>query len=163
MYPFHDHATGYSLVPMEMKPKLIFRFLPTTEAEVIDVKVKIVNASMLNISWTVLSYGLNISHFTIYYQTVSSRRVHTHSPFLVDAPGTTSFLVEVAEHIPDLEHQFQVSASTWVDEGQVEGEKSPLTENSRVIFGNYHNIICLFWRWVKFHVFRVDVKHTRYV
>ena len=100
-----------------------------------NVSIQVTNATMLTVSWDLVGQSRwNIHHYTIYYS--------AFSPVLykvVDESTTetnkTSEAVVIRELEAGVEHQFQVTASLEIQGYVFEGEKSLLTEDSRIVFG----------------------------
>ena len=100
-----------------------------------NVSIRVTNATMLMVSWALVGQlHWNIHHYTIYYS--------AFSPVLykvVDESTTetnkTSEAVVIRELEAGVEHQFQVTASLEIQGYVFEGEKSLLTEDSRIVFG----------------------------
>ena len=100
-----------------------------------NVSIMVTNATMLMVSWDLVGQSRwKIHHYTIYYS--------AFSPVLykvVDESTTetnkTSEAVVIRELEAGVEHQFQVTASLEIQGYVFEGEKSLLTEDSRIVFG----------------------------
>lgn len=87
-----------------------------------NVKVKIVNATALLVSWDALNVSY-LHHYTIYY---SAKEVDiVFDEFAKKVPPTsTSDIVNIRESTAGVEHQFQVTASLKIADEVYEGEKS---------------------------------------
>ena len=102
-----------------------------------NVSVQVTNATMLMVSWDLVGQSRwNIHHYTIYYSAFSPVLYKVVDESTIEiTPNKTSVAVVIRELEAGVEHRFQVTASLEI-QGQVyEGEKSLLTEDSRVVFG----------------------------
>ena len=102
-----------------------------------NVSIQVTNATTLMVSWDLVGQSRwNIHHYTIYYSAFSPvlYKVVDESKIEILA-NKTSEAVVIRELEAGVEHLFQVTASLEI-QGQVyEGERSPLTEDSRVVVG----------------------------
>ena len=102
-----------------------------------NVSVQVTNATMLMVSWELVGQSrLNIHHYTIYYNAFSPVLYKVVDESTIETPpNKTSVAVVIRELEAGVEHQFQVTASLEIQGELYEGEKSLLTEDSRVVFG----------------------------
>ena len=98
------------------------------------MSVQVTNATMLMVSWDLVGQSRwNIHHYTIYYSAFSPVLYKVIDESTIEVlPNKTSEAVVIWELEAGVEHQFQVTEIQGV---VYEGEKSILTEDSRVAFG----------------------------
>ena len=102
-----------------------------------NVSVQVINATMLMVSWGLVGQShWTIHHYTIYYSAFSPvlHKVIDESTIEI-LPNKISEAVVIRELEAGVEHRFQVTASLEIQGEVYEGEKSILTEDSRVVFG----------------------------
>ena len=100
------------------------------------VRVKVVNATALLVSWDALR---NAHHYTIYYSAFSPELFKVVEELTMVVPSTrTSDIVVIRELAAEVEHQFQVTASLVVQGEMYESGKSILTKT--VIGKGYINL-----------------------
>jgi len=103
------------------------------------VKVKVVNATAVLVSWDALR---NTHHYTIYYSAFSPELFKVVDESKTVVPSTrTSDTVVIRELAAGVEHQFRVTSSLEVQGGVYERQTSFLTSNSKIIFGKALYII----------------------
>ena len=105
-----------------------------------NVSVQVTNATVLMVSWDLVGQSRwNIHHYTIYYSAFSSVLYKVIDESTIEVPpNKTSEAVVIRELEAGVEHRFQVTASLVIQGEVYEGEKSILTEDSRVVFGKPH-------------------------
>ena len=98
-----------------------------------NVKIQVTNATTLLVSW---DQSLWNTHYTLYYSAFSPvlYRVVDESTTVIPSNKTYAAVV-VRELAAGIEHRFQVTASVEPQGKVCEGEKSMLTEDSKIIFG----------------------------
>ena len=109
-------------------------FITLSAAMVIrNVKLQVINATTLLVSW---DQSLWSTHYTLYYSAFSPVLYKVVDKLTTMIPSNkTSAAVVIRELEAGIEHRFQVAASIETREEVCEGEKSMLTEESRLIFG----------------------------
>ena len=86
------------------------------------VRVKVVNATAMLVSWDALR---NAHHYTIYYSAFSPELFKVVDELTIVVPSTrTSDIVVIRELAAELEHQFQATASVVVQGEVYESRKS---------------------------------------
>ena len=94
--------------------------------------MKLVNATALLAQWSTLELEtLSISFYTVYYGTFSEEQNQTAVALRSVPNDTTSFLLDVRDLTPGLQHQFRVTASVDIEEEVIEGEASDYA----IVFG----------------------------
>ena len=94
--------------------------------------MKVVNATALLAQWTALELEtLSISFYTVYYGTFSEEQNQTAVALRSVPNDTTSFLLDVRDLTPGLQHQFRVTASVDIEGEVIEGEASEYA----IVFG----------------------------
>ena len=98
-----------------------------------NVKIQVTNATTLLVSWDQSLWSI---HYTLYYSAFSPvlYKVVDESTTVIPSNKTYAAVV-IRELTAGIEHRFQVTASVETQGEVCEGEKSMLTENSRIIFG----------------------------
>jgi len=97
------------------------------------VRVKVVNATALVVSWDALR---DTHHYNIYYSAFSPELFKVVDGSKIVVPSTrTSDIVIIREFAAGVEHQFQVTSSVEVQGGIYERKKSFLTAYSKIVFG----------------------------
>ena len=85
--------------------------------------MEVVNATVLLAQWTALKLEtLSISFYTVYYETFSEEQNQTAVTLRSVPNDTTSFLLDVRDLTPGLQHQFRVTASVEREGEVIEGE-----------------------------------------
>ena len=103
------------------------------------VRVKVVNATALLVSWDALR---NTHHYTIYYSAFSPELFKVVEELTIVVPSTrTSDIVVIRELAAGVEHQFQVTASLVVQGEMYESSKS--IPRKIVIGKGYINFACI--------------------
>ena len=102
-----------------------------------NVSVQVTNATTLMVSWDLVGQSRwNIHHYTNYYNAFSPVLYKVVDESTVEIPpNKTSEAVVIRELEAGVEHRFQVTASLEIQGEVYEGEKSLLTEDSRIVFG----------------------------
>ena len=102
------------------------------------VRVKVVNATALLVSWDALR---NAHHYTIYYSAFSPELFKVVDDMTIVVPSTgTSDTVVIRELTAGVEHRFQVTASVVVQGEMYESGKSIRT---KIVIGKgYINFAC---------------------
>ena len=94
--------------------------------------MKVVNATTLLAQWTALKLEtLSISFYTVYYEIFSEEQNQTAGTVRSFPNDTTSFLLDVRDLTPGLQHQFRVTASVDIEGEVIEGEASEYA----IVFG----------------------------
>ena len=98
-----------------------------------NVKIQVTNATTLLVSW---DQSLWTTYYTLYYSAFSPvlYKVVDESTIVIPSNKTYAAVV-VRELAAGIEHWFQVTASVETQGEVCEGEKSMLTEDSKIIFG----------------------------
>ena len=105
-------------------------------AAVEGLSVNIVTATALLVHWTALEIQtLSVSLYTVYYKAYSEKRNGTVAELHSVPNNQTSFLLDVRDLTPGLQHQFQVTASVELHGEVIEGEAN----EDAVVFGKYMN------------------------
>jgi len=105
---------------------------------VVAVRVKVVNATALLVSWDALR---NARHYTIYYSAFSPELFKVVDEFKIVVPSTkTSSIVIIQELTAGVEQQFQVTSSLKLQGEVYESEKSILTKAFKMVFGKSMSI-----------------------
>ena len=115
-----------------MLPVLLTSCVFSSVAAVEGLSVKVVNATALLAQWTALELEtLSISFYTVYYGTFSEEQNQTAVALRSVPNDTTSFLLDVRDLTPGLQHQFRVTASVDIEGEVIEGEASEYA----IVFG----------------------------
>ena len=105
----------------------------STAVVVRNVKLQVTNATALLVPW---DRSLWSTHYTLYYSAFSPVLYKVVDELTTVIPANkTSAAVVIRELAAGIEHRFQVAGSIETQEEVCEGEKSMLTEDSRLIFG----------------------------
>ena len=101
------------------------------------MSVQVTNTTILMVSWDLVGQSRwTIHHYTIYYSAFSPVLYKVIDESTIEIPpNKTSEAVVIREREAGVEHRFQVTASLVINGEVYEGEKSTLTEDSRVAFG----------------------------
>ena len=128
---------GFSVHVQSLMNFLSFFLLLLFAVTVSNVSVQVINATMLMVSWDLVGQlRWTIHHYTIYYSAFSPVLYKVIDESTIEVPpNKTSEAVVIRELEAGVEHRFQVTASLEIQGEVYEGEKSILTEDSRVAFG----------------------------
>ena len=115
-----------------MLPVLLTRCIFSSVAAVEGLSVKVVNATALLAQWTAPELEtLSISYYTVYYETFSEEHIQTAVALHPVPNDTTSFLLDVRDLTPGLQHLFRVTASVDIEGEVIEGDAS----EHAIVFG----------------------------
>ena len=93
-----------------------------------NVQVERLTATSVVVSWDRIP---GITEYIVYYAPVSSSRKRQDNEQSVTVPSTENSVV-ISGLESTVEYQYQVTAVAMFDGRQLEGERSPVTDNTRL-------------------------------